>query len=152
VQLLLSSSLALSLACVAKPPGGPAGETAEPFGAEPVVFVEVPPEPTRVEPEPSEPPLAETLDADQRDEAKRLFQAAVQLYEAGDIAAAVVKFREAYALAPLPAVLFNIARGQEQLGDVVGACESYRRAHTDPLADDSMRDAASKQRAQLNCP
>jgi hypothetical protein len=151
----------LALACATKPSGETTDPVnADPVGAEPVasqptVFVEPPPEPprepTRVEPEPSPPPSAD-VDATAREQAKLLFQDGLELFEAGDIAAAVAKFEQAYALVPLPAMLFNIARGREQLGDVAGACTSYRLAEADPQADARMREEAAKRIASLNCP
>jgi hypothetical protein len=152
VQLLLSVLLGLAMACVAKP-GGQTSQpvTAEPVRTEPIIFVEATPDPTRAKPSSSE-PVAEPPNDAQLEEAKRLFEHAVQAFEAGDIAGAVEKFREAYLLAPLPALLFNIARGQEQLGDIVGACESYETAKADPAADEGMREAASERLTQLNCP
>jgi tetratricopeptide (TPR) repeat protein len=156
VQLLLIVLLGLMPACMAKQ--GPAPSSVEPTGAEPVVFVEVPFVAPRVEPEsgkssrPEQPPPAEDPSPEQQQQAKLSFQAGVELYEAGDIAGAVEKFREAYAYVPLPALLFNIARGQEQLGDVVGACETYETARSDPQADQTMRDAASERIIGLNCP
>lgn len=151
MQLLLSALLGLVAACAAKPETS-RPSAAEPAGTEPVVFVEAPPGPTRSTPEPSDRPPDETPSEAQHEEAKRLFQEAVQAYEAGDILAAIEKFRAAYLLAPLPAILFNIARGQEQLGDLTGACETYRRANADPLADDATRRAATEQTVKLNCP
>jgi hypothetical protein len=48
----------------------------------------------------------------------------------------------------MPALLFNIGRAQELLGDVAGACATYRTAQ----ADDTVRDAATQAITQLNCP
>jgi tetratricopeptide (TPR) repeat protein len=145
VRLLLISVVPLLLACATQP----SGRTSAPTDAEPVLFVEVPPEPPRAEPEPTEPPPAHDID---RADAKRLFQEGVQLYEAGDIAGAVEKFEEAYDTEPLPALLFNIARGYDQLGDVAQACFLYGHLKTDPASDDRMRDEAAKRIAQLSCP
>jgi tetratricopeptide (TPR) repeat protein len=155
VQLFLSALLLLAPAC-----GGAERETSQPRSAQPVgaepartepaVFVEAPPDPVRAKSEASEPQQAQS--PEQREQAKLAFQDGVLLFEAGNFAAAVEKFREAYLLAPLPALLFNIARGQEQLGDLVGACESYRKIRADPLADAAMHEAAAQQLAQLNCP
>jgi hypothetical protein len=152
VRLLLIALLGLVPACIAKR----GTETSQPVGAEavgvePVVFVEVATDPTRVEPKPAEPPLP-TPSPEQQQQAKLLFEAGVQLYQAGDIAAALGKFREAYALVPLPALLFNIARGQEQLGDVVGACATYRTVLADPQADDAMHVSVTERLTQLSCP
>jgi hypothetical protein len=150
VQLLLIASLALAPACDAKHRGQTSQPVAaEPVRTEPVVFVEAPPDPTKRSP--SE-PVAEPPNEAQREQAKRLFEEGVQAYEAGDIVTAVDKFREAYLLAPLPALLFNIARGQEQLGDMLGACESYRTMNADPAADDDMRLLATERMLQLGCP
>jgi tetratricopeptide (TPR) repeat protein len=154
VRLLLIALLVFTTACRERRAETSQPEDVDRNAAEPVVFVEVPSAPPRVEPEPSAPPpaSAHSPNPEQREQAKRLFQDGVQLYEAGDIAGAIEKFRAAYALAPLPALLFNIARGQEQLGDIAGACSSYRAARADPQTDDAMRDTVTDRLNQLKCP
>jgi tetratricopeptide (TPR) repeat protein len=134
--------------------GGPADLVhTNPEGAEPTVFVEVPPEPRPPEPEPTEPSrVAQPVDIAAREQARQLFSEAVQLFEAGNYAAAVVKFEAAYQLAPLPQLLFNIARALEQQGDVAAACQVYRSASTDPTSDDRLRAEAANRLAQLRCP
>jgi tetratricopeptide (TPR) repeat protein len=155
MRLLLIAFLGLATACAANREARASQPIdTPPAGAEPVVFLEIPPNPPRVEPEPAEAasPSAHDPSEEQRDHAKRLFQAGVQLYEAGDIAGALEKFGEAYVYAPLPALLFNIARAQEQLGDVAGACQTYKTLRADPEASDSMRDSTIERITALKCP
>lgn len=154
-KVLLIVLLPFATACIANR----GAQTAQPLGtrpgdAEPVVFLELPPEPQRVQPEPvqTSSPRAHSASEQQRDLAKRLFQAGVQLYEAGDMAGALEKFSEAYLYAPLPALLFNIARAQEQLGDVHGACQTYELLRVDPRASDSMRVSTAERLTALKCP
>jgi hypothetical protein len=155
VRLLLIVLLGVATACIAKvgTQTSQPGSTHAP-GAEPVVFLELPPAPQRVEPEPTQisSPRTQSSSEQQRDLAKRLFQDGVQLYEAGDIAGALEKFSEAYLFAPLPALLFNIARAQEQLGDVQGACQTHERLRVDPDASDNMRVSATERITALKCP
>jgi tetratricopeptide (TPR) repeat protein len=59
-------------------------------------------------------------------EARDLFEDGVRMYEQGDYNGALLKFRAAYELSPRGALLYNIARCQEQLGDLQGALRSFQ--------------------------
>src|SRR5688500_18742243 len=63
--------------------------------------------------------------AAQRD-ARRAYEKGAQLYRSGQYEEAIAAFRQAYALQPHPALLFNIAQAQEKLGELEGALESDR--------------------------
>jgi tetratricopeptide (TPR) repeat protein len=141
--------LSLVLACASKPAGEPT--TSSP-ASEPVVFVEAPPDSQARRPaaEPTPDPGPEP-NPDDLERAKQLFADGLALYEAGDFAAAVQRFEQAYQLAPLPPLRFNIARGKEKLGDIVGACAQYAELLADPNTDDNVRQQASQQSLQLKC-
>lgn len=53
-------------------------------------------------------------DAAQIEQAKMLFNAGAQAYEAGRFATAVQAFQQAYALAPRPAILFSMAQAERK--------------------------------------
>jgi len=53
--------------------------------------------------------------ADEKAAAKAFFQAGAQAYDAGRYQAAAEAFREAYRLAPLPAILFSMAQAERRL-------------------------------------
>jgi tetratricopeptide (TPR) repeat protein len=63
---------------------------------------------------------------DSREEAKAHFELARVQYRAGKTRLALEEFRKAYKIAPVPALLYNIALCQEQLGQLSEALESYR--------------------------
>jgi hypothetical protein len=76
--------------------------------------------------------------------AKKLFQEGVQMYERGEYGAAIAAFKESYELTCKAALLHNIARAEEQLGDVEGAILTYERLiqtvePSDPLLDVAKR-------------
>jgi hypothetical protein len=58
-------------------------------------------------------------------QASRHFQRGVTLYGEADYRAALVEFRRAYALAPNPAVLYNVGETQYQLQDYAGALTTF---------------------------
>lgn len=87
----------------------------------PVLLLSLAP-PVATQPGPA-PPEAEPADVR---EARALFSSGQALFRRRKYAAAVVKFEEAYALRPHPAVLYNIARCREELGDVAAALRGYR--------------------------
>ncbi len=60
-------------------------------------------------------------------EAKAHFAKGQTLFAKGDYAEAADEFSQAYAIAPHPKVLLNIALSQDKAGDLVGAIGSYRR-------------------------
>lgn len=62
-----------------------------------------------------------------RQQATALYKAGNQLYSKGDYAAALVRFREAYALFPSYKIDYNIAVSLEALGRHAEAAEGYER-------------------------
>lgn len=60
------------------------------------------------------PAVAAGDDAAQIEQAKMLFNAGAQAYEAGRFATAVQAFQQAYALAPRPAILFSMAQAERK--------------------------------------
>ncbi|MHB8879007.1 MAG: tetratricopeptide repeat protein [Myxococcaceae bacterium] len=68
--------------------------------------------------------LAATLD--DADEPKRCFGLAQRLFKQAKYSEAIAQFEEAYRLKPHPAILFNIGRCHQQLGDVPRALRSFR--------------------------
>jgi tetratricopeptide (TPR) repeat protein len=146
------ASLSLVLACASKPAGEP---TPTVPGAEPVVFIEAPTDPQARRPVSEQPaeqvrqtPVASAEDLEH---AKLLFSEGLERYEAGDIAGAIEHFETAYQIAPLPALQFNIARGKQQLGDVVGACAAYGGLLANPEIDENLREHASREAERLGC-
>jgi tetratricopeptide (TPR) repeat protein len=59
--------------------------------------------------------------------ARAHFKAATALYEAGEYDQAIVEFRSAYELSPLPELLFNIAQAHRLAQRPQQALEGYRR-------------------------
>jgi len=57
----------------------------------------------------------------------RLVRQAAAAYDAHDTAAAVSALERAYALRPVPRLLFNLGRAHEQRGDYATAADYYRR-------------------------
>lgn len=86
-----------------------------------------------------------------RERAKQLYAEGLAKFEAGDARAAAERFGEAYVLVPLPALLFNIARCHEQLGDMPAACLSYRAVASDPASNDDMRAVSEARVVALGC-
>jgi tetratricopeptide (TPR) repeat protein len=72
---------------------------------------------------PEPPPVSDAARAEARD----VFRAGVERFNDGSFKAALVKFQKAYALAPLPAVLFNIATCQMQLQRYDEALDTFER-------------------------
>src|SRR5262249_15735996 len=69
-----------------------------------------------------------TTDAtDQERTAQRAFETGVRLAQDNRWEEARSAFEKAYALAPRPIVLVNLASAQAQTGDLVAAAENYRR-------------------------
>ncbi len=58
--------------------------------------------------------------------AQRRCERGIALYRRGELAAAIVEFEAAYALAPTPALLFDIAQARRRLGDPARALVAYR--------------------------
>ncbi len=58
-------------------------------------------------------------------EASKRFQKGVELYQAGDIRAALIEFRRAYRIAPTYHLLYNIGQASAELRDYVEAYNSF---------------------------
>lgn len=151
-RLLLAALAVLgALGC----PRAPTTSTAPPPApdAEPVVYVEAAPAPSKPAPEAAPAPRRDSdSDASESDRAlaKQLFVQGLERYQQGDLAGALGFFEQAYALVPLAALNYNIARCLEGLGRAVEACAAYRevRARSD---DTSMRGAAADALTRLGC-
>jgi tetratricopeptide (TPR) repeat protein len=65
--------------------------------------------------------------ADPREEAKKHVQAGIRHQNAGRYDEALAEYQAAYALAPLPAMLFNMAQVYRLKGDKAQAVEYYRK-------------------------
>lgn len=71
-----------------------------------------------------------------RREFDQLVRSAVQHYEAGESRAAIDDLQRAYAIRPLPRLLYNLGRAHEQAGEFGAAADYYRRfIATNPDAD-----------------
>lgn len=66
----------------------------------------------------------------------------MQLFDSGDYARALVEFQAAYELAPMPAVLYNIAVTFEQLGRTREALDTYVQYNASGAATPAARAAA----------
>jgi TolA-binding protein len=75
----------------------------------------------------------------------------VRSFEAADYDGALARFEEAYALEPMPEMLFNVARCHEKLGDSVSACAVYEQIVASVGIGDGIRDAAVEQIGKLGC-
>ena len=60
-----------------------------------------------------------------------------QLFERGDLRAALADFRAAYALYPSPKLLINAAAAERELGDLPGAATDLRHFLDDATDDES---------------
>lgn len=139
-------SLSLALACAAKPGTEPA-----PTEPEPVVFVEAVPDPAQPKAGSQPASRIDEPSADDQARAKELFMEGMVAYESGDYVNALTYFDEAHVLAPLPALMFNIARCHEALGHAIAACHAYRLIDLDPNTDQSTRQAAAERETKLGC-
>ncbi|MDI7268709.1 MAG: PEGA domain-containing protein, partial [Myxococcota bacterium] len=79
-----------------------------------------------------------------RDRARLLFERGVAAASAGEFAAAIGSFRASYDLNPRPVVLVNIGSCLQQLGDLRGAVEAFRR-----YLDEAGEGASAERRAQV---
>jgi hypothetical protein len=75
-------------------------------------------------------------------DAGKHFDRGVVLYGEADFAGALAEFKKAYALAPNPAVLFNVGQAEFQLKDYAGALVTFRRFLADASPGSPQRDDA----------
>jgi hypothetical protein len=73
----------------------------------------------------------------------KLFDAGVKAFQAGNYETALEHFREAYAIAKLPVVTFNLALAEDKLGQYEGAL-----AHLEEVLADSSTNKATREKAE----
>jgi hypothetical protein len=76
-------------------------------------------------------------DSPEKQQARVLLSQGNQLFEKGDLRAALADFRAAYALYPSPKLLVNAAAAERELGDSAGAATDLRHFLDDATEDDS---------------
>jgi hypothetical protein len=76
-------------------------------------------------------------DSPEKQQARVLLSQGNQLFEKGDLRAALADFRAAYALYPSPKLLVNAAAAERELGDLPGAATDLRHFLDDATEDDS---------------
>jgi len=76
-------------------------------------------------------------DSPEKQQARMLLSQGNQLFEKGDLRAALADFRAAYALYPSPKLLINAAAAERELGDLPGAATDLRHFLDDATEDDS---------------
>ncbi len=86
-------------------------------------------------------------DSPEKQQARMLLSQGNQLFEKGDLRAALADFRAAYALYPSPKLLVNAAAAERELGDLPGAATDLRHFLDDATEDDAS--LVDKARADL---
>lgn len=76
-------------------------------------------------------------DSPEKQQARVLLSQGNQLFEKGDLRAALADFRAAYALYPSPKLLVNAAAAERELGDLPGAATDLRHFLDDATEDES---------------
>jgi hypothetical protein len=76
-------------------------------------------------------------DSPEKAQARMLLSQGNQLFERGELRAALADFRAAYALFPSPKLLVNAAAAERELGDLAGAATDLRHFLDDATEDDS---------------
>ncbi len=76
-------------------------------------------------------------DSPEKQQARVLLAQGNQLFEKGDLRAALADFRAAYALYPSPKLLVNAAAAARELGDLPGAATDLRHFLDDATEEDS---------------
>jgi hypothetical protein len=76
-------------------------------------------------------------DSPEKAQARMLLSQGNQLFERGELRAALADFRAAYALFPSPKLLVNAAAAERELGDIAGAATDLRHFLDDATEDDS---------------
>lgn len=85
------------------------------------------------------------------DEARRRFTQGTALYQRGEYQAAFAEFEAAYRASPHPAILFNMAQCQVQLGrraEAIRLLERLLAAGVEPATADEVRRTIERLRAQ----
>jgi hypothetical protein len=75
-------------------------------------------------------------DSPEKAQARMLLSQGNQLFERGDLKAALADFRAAYALYPSPKLLINAAAAERELGDLPGAATDLRHFLDDATEDE----------------
>jgi hypothetical protein len=70
--------------------------------------------------------------SDRRAEARARASEGLALHKQGDDAGALVKFQQAYALVPMPEILFDMALAEQRVGRLLDAQAGYRKCLADP--------------------
>jgi tetratricopeptide (TPR) repeat protein len=73
---------------------------------------------------------------------ERLAAAAVSAYKGADYKRAVELLHDAYAIRQVPALLYNMAKAYDKLGDVENAYDAYRRYADTAAADPKLKERA----------
>jgi TolA-binding protein len=84
-------------------------------------------------------------------QARQLFSTGVAAYSQGDYAAAAQAFRDAYKLAPVNKVLFNLAQAELEANDKKNGCMHLRQYLQGADPNDQAAQQAAQQ-AQQSCP
>ena len=71
--------------------------------------------------------LSSSARADERAEARRHFEAGMELIAQSNFAEGVAELEEAYAILPHPAVLYNIGRAWRDAGELDKALDAFER-------------------------
>ena len=98
----------------------------------------------------SEPAPARSSAPEDRAAARDRFKEGVVAYSEGRYGDARRAFERAYALAPMPAVLYNLAMADQQDGDTQSACAHFELWKT--LANPDPHQLANMQKVFLLCP
>src|SRR5437868_15539730 len=81
--------------------------------------------------------LAPAALADARSDAKRHFRQGMSFIGAGQVERGIAELKQAYAIKPHADVLYDIAKGYVDLGDIPGAVNYFRQyVAPDPVAQD----------------
>lgn len=96
------------------------------------------------QPEAASTPATLTPIASAVERASHHFEEGAHAFQRGDFARAITEFSTADALVPKAAILFNIARSHESLGNLGGARSMYATVLLRPDANDTMLEAVAE--------
>lgn len=97
-------------------------------------------------------PLGGAAQEEEREQtaaARAMFEAGIELADAGDWEAAADRFRRSLALRPSSVVAYNLGMALTHTGELVEATELFRGATRDPEAPDRLREAARRELESL---